>query len=24
VIVRPLREVLAEKGWFSGERIGKG
>jgi MFS family permease len=23
VIVRPLREVLAEKGWFSGERIGK-
>jgi MFS family permease len=24
VIVRPLREVLAEKGWFSGDRIGKG
>jgi MFS family permease len=23
VIVRPLREVLAERGWFSGERIGK-
>jgi MFS family permease len=23
VIVRPLREVFAEKGWFSGERIGK-
>ena len=23
VTVRPLREVLAEKGWFSGERIGK-
>ncbi|GID98397.1 nitrate/nitrite transporter [Amorphoplanes digitatis] len=24
VIVRPVREVLAERGWFSGERIGKG
>jgi MFS family permease len=24
VIVRPLREVLAAKGWFSGDRIGKG
>lgn len=24
VVVRPLREVLAERGWFSGERIGKG
>ncbi|GAA3915198.1 MFS transporter [Actinoplanes auranticolor] len=23
LIIRPLREVLAEKGWFSGERIGK-
>ena len=23
VIVRPLREVLAERNWFSGERIGK-
>ncbi|MEU7904449.1 MFS transporter [Actinoplanes sp. NPDC049118] len=24
VIIRPLREVLAERGWFSRERIGKG
>jgi MFS family permease len=23
VVIRPLREVLAEKGWFNGERIGK-
>jgi MFS family permease len=23
VVIRPMREVLAEKGWFSGERIGK-
>jgi len=23
LIIRPLREVLAERGWFSGERIGK-
>src|SRR5690349_10932361 len=23
VVVRPLREVLAERNWFSGERIGK-
>ncbi|MEU8233591.1 MFS transporter [Actinoplanes sp. NPDC048967] len=23
LIIRPLREVLADKGWFSGERIGK-
>ncbi|AGZ44898.1 putative glucarate transporter [Actinoplanes friuliensis DSM 7358] len=23
VVIRPLREVFAEKGWFSGERIGK-
>jgi MFS family permease len=23
VVVRPMREVLAERGWFSGERIGK-
>jgi len=23
VIVRPLREVLAERGWFSRERIGE-
>ncbi|MFI7547045.1 nitrate/nitrite transporter [Actinoplanes sp. NPDC049599] len=23
VVVRPMREVLAGKGWFSGERIGK-
>ena len=24
VFVRPIREVLAERGWFSPERIGKG
>jgi hypothetical protein len=24
VIIRPLREVLAERGWFSPERLGKG
>jgi MFS family permease len=24
VIIRPLREVLAERGWFNPERIGKG